>query len=154
LRTRISIGQLRCSRPACRITGDYRAAAVKSNLRTARFDEIPIREPLAGRPPKEYQFKPGQSGNPKGAKGKPKSMAPDLKAALEQALNKTVKVKQGDQERIVTMATAGIEQLVAQLAKGHRHARHDVRRLFRVCCAAAAWGGVLHSRCGPWPVSV
>jgi hypothetical protein len=26
-----------------------------------------------GRPPKEYQFKPGQSGNPKGAKRKPKS---------------------------------------------------------------------------------
>ena len=53
-----------------------------------------------GRPPKEYQFKPGQSGNPKGAKRKPKSMAPDLKAALERALNKTIKLKQGEKERI------------------------------------------------------
>jgi hypothetical protein len=32
-----------------------------------------------GRPPKEHQFKPGQSGNPKGAKRKPPSLLPDLK---------------------------------------------------------------------------
>jgi hypothetical protein len=44
-----------------------------------------------GRPPREYQFKPGQSGNPKGAKRKPPSVAPDLKAALERALNKTIR---------------------------------------------------------------
>src|SRR5262245_18206378 len=78
-----------------------------------------------GRPPKEYRFKPGQSGNPKGAKRKPKSMATDLKAALECALNKKIKLKQGERERVVTMATAGIEQLVAQFAKGDRHARRD-----------------------------
>jgi hypothetical protein len=76
-------------------------------------------------PPKEYQFKPGQSGNPKGAKRKPKSVAPDLKAALEQALSKPIKLKQGERERIVSMAVAGIEQLVVQFAKGNPHAwRH------------------------------
>jgi uncharacterized protein DUF5681 len=79
-----------------------------------------------GRPPKQYQFKPGQSGNPKGAKCKPKSMAPDLKAALEQALSKTVKLKQGEKERTVTMAVAGIEQLVAQYVKGDHRARRDL----------------------------
>ena len=79
-----------------------------------------------GRPPKEHRFKPGQSGNPKGAKRKPKSMAPDLKVALEQALNKTIKLKQGEKERIVSMAVAGIEQLVAQYVKGDRHARRDL----------------------------
>src|SRR5262245_50471298 len=79
-----------------------------------------------GRPPKEYQFKPGQSGNPKGAKRKPKSMATDLKAALECALNKKIKLKQGEKERMVTMAEAAIEQLVAQFAKGDRHARRDL----------------------------
>ena len=79
-----------------------------------------------GRPPREYQFKPGQSGNPKGAKRKPPSLEPDLKAALQQALKKKIKLKQGDKERVVTMATAGIEQLVAQYAKGDRHARRDL----------------------------
>ena len=79
-----------------------------------------------GRPPKEHQFKPGQSGNPKGAKRKSPSMAPDLKAALERALNEPVKLKQGDKERTVTMAVAGIEQLVAGFAKGDRHARRDL----------------------------
>jgi len=79
-----------------------------------------------GRPPKEHQFKPGQSGNPKGAKRKPPAIAPDLKAALKHALNKPITLKQGEKERIVTMATAGIEQLVAQYAKGDRHARRDL----------------------------
>jgi Family of unknown function (DUF5681) len=79
-----------------------------------------------GRPPKEHQFKPGQSGNPKGAKRKTPSMAPDLKLALERALNKPIKLKQGEKERLVTMAVAGIEQLVAQYAKGDHRARRDL----------------------------
>ena len=100
---------------------------------------LPLRQPKRpsqeykvgpGRPPKEHQFKPGQSGNPKGAKRKPKSMAPDLKAALERALNKPIKLKQGEKERTVTMAEAGIKQLVAQYVKGDPHARRD---LFALC---------------------
>src|SRR5690242_1791221 len=70
-----------------------------------------------GHPPKEYRFKPGQSGNPKGLKRKPKPMAPDLKAALERALREPIKLKQGERERTMTMAEAGIKQLVAQFAK-------------------------------------
>ena len=79
-----------------------------------------------GSPPREHQFKPGQSGNPKGAKRKQQSIAPDLKKALEHALNKPVTLKQGDKERIVSMAVAGIEQLVAQFAKGDPRARRDL----------------------------
>jgi Family of unknown function (DUF5681) len=79
-----------------------------------------------GRPPKEHQFKPGQSGNPKGAERKPKPMAPDLKAALERALNESIKLKQGERERTMTMAEAGIKQLVAQFVKGNHQARRDV----------------------------
>jgi uncharacterized protein DUF5681 len=79
-----------------------------------------------GRPPKEFQFKPGQSGNPKGAKRKPPSARPDLKLLLERALSTKVKLKQGEKEQIVTKAAAGIEQLVNQFAKGDRHARHDL----------------------------
>ncbi len=79
-----------------------------------------------GRPPKEFQFKPGQSGNPKGAKRKPPSIAPDLKLSLERALSTKVKLKQGEKEQTVTKAEAGMEQLVNQFAKGDRHARRDV----------------------------
>jgi len=32
-----------------------------------------------GRPPKQHQWKPGQSGNPKGAKRKKRSLIPELK---------------------------------------------------------------------------
>jgi Family of unknown function (DUF5681) len=100
-----------------------------------RSDSAPAAEPAAsdpeykvgpGRPPREYQFKPGQSGNPSGAKRKSPPIVLDLKAALERALNKTIKLKQGERERMVTMAAAGIEQLVAQFAKGDRHARRDL----------------------------
>jgi Family of unknown function (DUF5681) len=82
-----------------------------------------------GRPPKEYQFKPGQSGNPKGARRKPKSIAPDLKALFERALSRKVTLRQGEQEKIVTKFAAGIEQLATQFAKGDRHARRDVLAL-------------------------
>ena len=79
-----------------------------------------------GRPPKEHRFKPGQSGNPKGLKRKPKPMAPDLKAALERALHEPIKLKQGERERTMTMAEAGIKQLVAQFVKGNHQARRDL----------------------------
>jgi hypothetical protein len=79
-----------------------------------------------GRPPKEYQFKPGQSGNPKGAKKKKQTLDPAIAEILKQALAKKVKLTQGDKTRIVSMLVAGIEQLVAQFAKGDRHARRDV----------------------------
>jgi Family of unknown function (DUF5681) len=82
-----------------------------------------------GRPPKEYQFKPGQSGNPKGAPRKPKSIAPDLKTLFEHALSGKVTLRQGEQEKIITKAAAGIEQLVNQFAKGDRHARRDLLTL-------------------------
>ncbi len=79
-----------------------------------------------GRPPKEYQFKPGQSGNPKGARRKPRSIAPDLKDLFERALSGKVTLRQGEQERIITKAAAGIEQLVNQFANGDRYARRDL----------------------------
>ena len=82
-----------------------------------------------GRPPKEYRWKPGQSGNPKGARPKPRSIVPDLKALFEDALSGKVTLRQGEQEKIITKAAAGIEQLVNQFAKGDRHARRDVLAL-------------------------
>jgi hypothetical protein len=78
-----------------------------------------------GRPPREFQFKPGQSGNPKGAKRK-HPIVPDLKATLERALNGTVALKQGEKERTVSKVEAGIVQLVNAFAAGDRHARRDL----------------------------
>lgn len=77
-----------------------------------------------GRPPREYQFRKGQSGNPLGAKLKKRSIAADLKAILERALRQKMPKKDG--ERLVTKAAAGIEQLVDQFARGEHHARRDL----------------------------
>jgi Family of unknown function (DUF5681) len=82
-----------------------------------------------GRPPKEYRWKPGQSGNPEGARPKPRSILPDLKFLFERALSGKVTLRQGEQEKIITKAAAGIEQLVNQFAKGDRHARRDLLTL-------------------------
>jgi hypothetical protein len=82
-----------------------------------------------GHPPKEYQFKPGQSGNPEGARRRPRSIAPDLKALFECALSGKVTLRQGEKEKIISKAAAGIEQLVNQFAKGDRHARRDLLAL-------------------------
>jgi hypothetical protein len=100
-----------------------RPSATGGGAATERSEEYRVGP---GRPPREHQFKPGQSGNPKGAKRKPPSIALDLKVALERALNKTVKLKQGEKELTVTMAVAGIEQLAAQYAKGDHRARRDL----------------------------
>jgi hypothetical protein len=79
-----------------------------------------------GRPPKEHQFKPGQSGNPTGARRKPSSIAPDLKVLFERALNEKVTLRQGEREKLISKADAGIQHLVNQFAKGDRHARRDL----------------------------
>jgi hypothetical protein len=78
-----------------------------------------------GRPPKQHQFKPGQSGNPMGAKRQAPSLLPDLKEHFERAFDQTAKVTQGERERVITMWAAGMQQLSVQFAKGDRHARRD-----------------------------
>src|SRR5580704_10689130 len=78
-----------------------------------------------GRPPKEHQFKPGQSGNPKGAKRKSRSLITDLKELFKRTFSQKVKVTRGEQEQSITMWAAGMQQLSVQFAKGERHARRD-----------------------------
>jgi hypothetical protein len=78
-----------------------------------------------GSPPREHQFRPGQSGNPKGRPRKD-PLGSDLKQALERSLGKKAKITEGDRERITTWAQAGLERLVHQYAQGDRHARRDL----------------------------
>jgi hypothetical protein len=80
-----------------------------------------------GHPPLETRFKKGcPSPYPKGRPRKSATMAPDLKKALEDALNKKVRVKRGEAQVLLSKATLGIEQLANQFAKGDRHARRDM----------------------------
>ena len=103
--------------------------------RRKRVSSRPLANPAAsnapyrvgpGFPPREHQFKPGQSGNPHGARKRPPSLAPDLKILLQAALSKKITLTIGDKERLLTRAAAGIEQLVEQFARGDRYARRDL----------------------------
>ena len=55
-----------------------------------------------GRPPKEHRWKSGQSGNPKGAKRKKRSLIPELKAEFERVFSQKLKVTQGDRQRLIS----------------------------------------------------
>jgi uncharacterized protein DUF5681 len=77
-----------------------------------------------GRPPKKFRFKRGKSGNPSGKRRK--ASAPDLKAQLQSALNKTVTIRSGKHPKVISKGAAGIEQLVDQFAAGDRNARRDL----------------------------
>jgi hypothetical protein len=79
-----------------------------------------------GRPPKEYRWSPGQSGNPEGAKRKPRSILLDFKPLFDRALNKRVTITNAERKTALTKFEIGMEQLANQFAKGDRHARREV----------------------------
>jgi Family of unknown function (DUF5681) len=99
---------------------------IRKNVRSAAPSGNEEYKVGPGRPPKEHQWKPGQSGNPKGAKRKTRSLIPQLKEEFERVFSQKLKVTQGDRERFITRWVAGLEQLSIQYAKGDRHARRDV----------------------------
>jgi hypothetical protein len=78
-----------------------------------------------GRPPREFQFKPGVSGNPKGAKPKSKLLR-DLRVLFARALNKKMKLRRGEQTEMITKLEAGFNELASQFAEGNHRARRDV----------------------------
>ncbi len=80
-----------------------------------------------GRPPKQFRFKKGQTGNPQGINGKASaSIVLDLRALLQRALSAGVKLRRGERDKVETKAAVGIEQLVDQFAKGDPRARRDL----------------------------
>lgn len=79
-----------------------------------------------GRTPVASRFKPGQCGNPKGRPKKKPSAADALRTAFETALSKKARItKDGASAGQITLLEAGINQLVAQFARGDRNARRD-----------------------------
>ena len=79
-----------------------------------------------GRPPREYQWPKGHSGNGKGAKPKAPTLAPDLKNLLARALDNKITLQQGEKKRTLTLFAAGIEQFVKQYVKGDHRARKEL----------------------------
>ena len=66
------------------------------------------------KPPKHGQFKPGESGNPK---GKPKG-AKNLKTELEEELQEKIVVKEGGKPKNVSKQRAMLKSLMAKAVQG------------------------------------
>ena len=73
-------------------------------------------------PPKEYQFKKGKSGNPKGRPRKKRQPSSDpgldLIASVHRELGKTISVQENGHHKEVTKLDAFSAQLVAQSVNG------------------------------------
>jgi hypothetical protein len=74
------------------------------------------------RPPREHQFRPGQSGNPS---GRPKG-ARNFKSELREELSELVTVRDGDREIEVSKQRALIKSLVAAAIEGNQRAAASV----------------------------
>ena len=74
-----------------------------------------------GRPPKAHRFKPGQSGNPKGRRKKPKAL-PDIGTALDKVFSRQVTITDNGQSRSVHVLEAMILSLVSSATRGNAKA--------------------------------
>ena len=74
------------------------------------------------RPPKSSQFKPGQTGNPK---GRPKNVR-NFKTDLRDELSELITVRENGQERRITKLRALVKALVAAAIKGDMRAANAI----------------------------
>lgn len=75
-----------------------------------------------GRPPKHSQFKPGQSGNPK---GRPRGSA-NASKIVERALNRKVSVRKGGKKQTMSTLQAITESQSVKALQGDRHAANFI----------------------------
>lgn len=85
-----------------------------------------------GRPPKETRFKPGQSGNPKGRKRRPKS----VQAQLKTVLSKKVSIAEGGRTKRLTLQEVMLRSIANKAAKGDLRAANFVLGLINSDVAA------------------
>lgn len=94
----------------------------------------PSRRPKLGKgghadPPKATQFKPGQSGNPR---GRPKRKPPaTIDEVVARAFGKMIEAQEGGEVISIPLVQAMLERSLLQAAKGDRHARRDMITLMR-----------------------
>lgn len=88
-----------------------------------------------GRPPKDHQFKPGQSGNPSGKKANRASSVdastPSVFDDIIDELKETLVVRENGRERKISKQRAFIKALVASAIKGDVRAINAVLALAR-----------------------
>ncbi len=77
------------------------------------------------KPPSRSQFKPGQSGNPK---GRPKSSR-NLKTELEEELQELISVREGGARRTISKQRAMLKGLTAKAVQGDARAANLVLNL-------------------------
>jgi len=68
-----------------------------------------------GKPPRAYQFKPGQSGNPR---GRPKGTKNES-TMLEELLHRKVQIREGGRERKITVLEAMLRRFAEDSLKGN-----------------------------------
>jgi hypothetical protein len=70
------------------------------DLNTGKHGRSKTRDDVGyGRPPREYRFKPGQSGNPK---GRPKGRRSESQM-LEELMSRTMTIREGDRVRKISL---------------------------------------------------
>ena len=77
------------------------------------------------RPPREYQFKPGQSGNPKGRPKKSKSFVEDIKDEM----NELIQIQEQGNIKKITKQSALVKRLITDALSGKSSA---IKLLFPV----------------------
>lgn len=78
-----------------------------------------------GRPPEKTQFRPGQSGNPKGRKRKPKSTQDQMKSIL----SKRITINEAGQSKRLTLQEVMLRSIANNAAKGDLRAANFVLNL-------------------------
>ena len=71
-----------------------------------------------GKPPQNYRFKQGRSGNPK---GRPKGSL-NLATVLQRTLRETIVINENGRRKVMTKLEAAIAELVKKATSGDGHA--------------------------------